>query len=137
MSAGYLTHGSRTWAELLEGLRASRTARVLTILALFPAFFLVPFYAFILQLRVQFGHWPSHSDGMAKYMDAPLLGIASRFCFLSPFVALGVVSIAFWTRRKSAAFPTGWIVGLLILSIFLVISDLIYDPGGFLWWAFD
>jgi hypothetical protein len=45
---------------------------LLTAVATYPVMWLVLLYLFIIRARFHFGHWPSASDGMAKYMGFPL-----------------------------------------------------------------
>jgi len=112
---------------------------MLNFAALYPVLWLALVYLFIVRARIRFGHWPSTSDGMAKYQSFASLHhtIAVYALLVSPLVLLGVIVFACIYRWRDSKFRVWIPLGVLGCSIFLCIVLATADPGGFILWFAD
>ena len=111
---------------------------MMTAMATFPAAWLVLLYLFILRARFHFGHWPSASDGMAKYMGFPLhQGLTVYALLAAPWVAVGVVVAVIVLRRRDSGFRLGPPLATLAASVLVSVALFATDPGGFILWFVD
>jgi hypothetical protein len=118
-------------------LRAKQ--RIVSALAAVPVLWLALLYLLVIRARLHFGHWPSDSDGMAKYssfsgqrdliIDALMYGV--------PLAVMAALTWAILLRRGNTDFPI-W-KPLVVLTLSTGVSTLLMaiDPGGFIIWVVD
>src|SRR6267143_5652806 len=111
---------------------------MLTSAAAFPAAWLVLLYLFVLRARYHFGHWPSASDGLAKYMGFPVRQSLTIYALLAaPWVAIAVVVVAVVLRRRDSSFRVGPPLAILAASVLFSVALFATDPGRFILWFID
>lgn len=111
---------------------------MMTTMAIFPIAWLVLLYLFILRARLHFGHWPSASDGMAKYMGFPFHQSLTVYALLAtPWVAVGVVIVAIVLRRRDSSIRVGPPIAILTASVLFSVALFATDPGRFILWFID
>src|ERR1039457_573505 len=106
---------------------------LVTLLAILPVAWLVLVYLFVIRVRFHLGHWPTPSDGMAKYMGFPIHHTLSVYSFIAaPLATLAVIAITILLRRRNPAF--GVSLPLAVLSVSVVLSTVLFatDPGRFI-----
>jgi hypothetical protein len=112
---------------------------VLSIAVAFPLLWLALVYLYILRVRVHLGHWPSASDGMAKYMAFALVhhDLTVDILLILPLILVAVIVSAFLCRRHNSHFRAWIPITILVGSILLGIVVSVADPGGFILWFVD
>lgn len=129
--------GRRAW---VFGPMSTRTKLgMLNLAASYPLMWLALVYLYILRARFHFGHWPSPSDGMAKYQSFASLHHTIAVCSLrvSPLVLLGVLGLACICRWRDSQFRVWIPISVLVCSILLWVVFSATDPGGFILWFAD
>jgi hypothetical protein len=118
-------------------LRAKQ--RIVNLTASFPLLWLVLVYVFILRARIHFGHWPSATDGMAKYQHFASIHhtVACWLLILSPIILLTVIVSAFVCRKLDTGFRAWIPITIMLGSILLWVAITVGDPGGFILWFID
>ncbi|HEY0552462.1 MAG TPA: hypothetical protein VGF13_22875 [Verrucomicrobiae bacterium] len=108
------------------------------LVGMFPLIVIVNFYLFVCVTRIELGHWPVFNDPFPKAMPGQGLSlIVALPAFAFPFVSLAALALAVWGRRRSADFPIGRILGLIVGSAVLLLTLAEADPGSFLNWFLD
>jgi hypothetical protein len=111
---------------------------VLNGLATFPIVWLLLLYLFILRARFYFGHWPSASDRMAKYMGFSVhQSLIVYGALAAPWIAVGVAIAAVILRRRDPTFRVSEPLAILAVSVLVSVALLAIDPGRFVLWFMD
>ena len=124
---------------MLDHMTTRTKLGMLNVAASYPLMWLALVYLFIIRARFHFGHWPSPSDGMAKYQSFASLHhtIAIYSLLVSPLVLLGVVVFCFLCRRRDSHFRFWVPIAVLGCSTILWTVFAAADPGGFILWFAD
>jgi heme/copper-type cytochrome/quinol oxidase subunit 1 len=112
--------------------------RILNSLAAVPVLWLALLYLLVVRARLQFGHWPSDSDGMAKYTGfSGHRDLIIYSLYVSSLAVIGAFIWAIALRRKDSAFPIWKSLAVVALSAAVVTLLVAIDPGGFIIWVVD
>ena len=118
-------------------VRTRTKQRIVSGLAAFPVLWLALLYLFVVRARSQLGHWPSATDGMAKYMfrDGQTLIVYALYATLLALVAAAAWGIAL--RRRDPRFSVATPLIIAVLSITTWVLFAAVDPGDFILWVID
>ena len=124
---------------MLDHMTTRTKQWTLSLLASYPMVWLTLVYLFIIRARIHFGHWPSPSDGMAKYLNFASFHFSlAVYCLLaSPLILLGVLALAVVWRWQDSTFRIWIPIATLFGSILLWCIVAFTDPGGFISWFVD
>jgi hypothetical protein len=112
--------------------------RILGVLAAFPLLWLALLYLLVVRARLQFGHWPSQSDGMAKFTG--FSGQRDLIIYTLYLAFLAVIAALVWAialRRRDSSFPILKPLAVVALSAAVWTLLVTIDPGGFIIWVVD
>jgi hypothetical protein len=119
--------------------RITRALHLLTLLlAAFPLFVMVAFFAYVIRARLYLGHWPSYNHPDPKQLGWWIQHSLLQLGFVGfPFASLLAVVSAIVGRVRSREFPFWTIIITIIVASAVLIAFTLIDPGGFVDWFWD
>ncbi len=108
------------------------------LLAAYPMWGLLWFYSYVLQARLQLGHWPSYNNPDPQQLAWPVACLSLHLGLtLAPLAGILASVLIVVARLRSREFPVYTAAAVLILSQALLVAVSQWDPGDFFAWFAD